>query len=218
MIAYGLTVILLPLLVKPFFMAIAIVTLIAAGIAGRIASKITCRLVVTRLSSTLRQRLNRALRPLLCSVNLRILVVTRPEVAESLRFLIRELDHETPSRPYRAVLSLAVAPTLFAALAASSCVAVLAMSHPGAPWAPPLLSLAADATGYVGAGVFVATLAVFAIPLPVREHTRVAVCPQGSEQARTALRHRHPDPREHLSSNGLIYTRGVWYIRRGREQ
>lgn len=85
-------------------------------------------------------------------------------MVEKLGRLIRVLDHEEPHRPYRAVLVFVVAPVLCVALAMTSCLLLLAMAYPGSSWAPVLLPLAADAVGYAGAVVFVATLAALAVP------------------------------------------------------
>lgn len=160
---YGLIVILVPLLAQPFFAAIVVTVLAAAGIAGR-ATTIAYRLFSNQRSSRERQWWSRALRLTQLQSGLRSLVASRPGVAENLRRLIRVLDHEEPRRPYRAVLFFVVAPVLFVALAMASCLTLAAMADPGSSWGPPLLSLAADATGYAGAGVFVATLAALAVP------------------------------------------------------
>ena len=160
---YGLIVMLVPLLAQPFFAAIVVTVLAAAGIARR-ATTIAYRLFSNRRSSRERRGLSRVFRFTRLSTNLRSLVASRPGVAEKLRRLIRVLDHEEPRRPYRAVLFFVVAPVLSVALAMASCLTLAAMAYPGSSWVPPLLSLAATAIGYAGAGVFVATLAALAVP------------------------------------------------------
>ncbi len=160
---YGLIVILVPLLAQPFFAVIVVTVLAAASIAGR-ATESVYRLVSTRRSSRERQRWSRALRFTRLPNGLRSLVASHPRVAEKLGRLICVLDHEEPRRPYRAILLFVVAPVLFVAVALASCLTLVAMAHPGGSWSPPLLSLAAEAIGYAGAGVFVATLAALAVP------------------------------------------------------
>lgn len=160
---YGLIVLLVPLLAQPFFATIVVTVLSAAGIAGR-ATTIAYRLFSNRRSGDERRSSSRVLRFTWLPINLRSLVASHPRVAENLGCLIRVLDHEEPRRPYRAVLFFVVTPVLFVALALVSCLTLAAMAYPGSSWVPPLLSLAADATGYAGAVVFVATLAALAVP------------------------------------------------------
>lgn len=163
-IGYGLTVLLLPLLAQPFFVAITTLSLTAGNVFARVAPKVARCLAATRLLSNVHERLGLALRSLRWPVNLRFIIESRPEIADKLEALIRVLDHDSPSRPYRFALTFVVAPALFAVSTTASCVAMLAIAHPGSHWVSPLLSLTADATGYAGAGVFVAALAVLAVP------------------------------------------------------
>jgi hypothetical protein len=159
---YGLIVVLVPLLAQPFFAAIVIVVLAAAGIAGR-ATKVAYRLFSTRRSSDERRRSGRMVLFARWPVDLRLLVASHPGLIEKLRRLIRVLDHEEPRRPCRTVLIFVVAPVLGPALATASSLVLVAIAYPGTSWMPSLLSLAADAVGYAGAGVFVATLAALTV-------------------------------------------------------